>query len=163
MVTWDDFAAEAPGIADLFIRRHAAAGNLCFLATLRRDGYPRISPMEPRIVDGQLVLVGMTGTRKFHDLARDPRFSLHTASVDPQVSDGDAKVWGRAIDLQEKGLHARFADELFAEAGFDLRGQAFDPFFVADLEGAASVAFVDGQLTLTTWRPGGGERSQPLR
>jgi hypothetical protein len=162
MVTWQGFAEEAPGIAELFRRRHAAAGNLCFLATLRHDGYPRISPMEPRIVDGQLVLVGMTGTRKFHDLARDPRFSLHTASVDPHVSDGDAKVWGRAVNDRDQRLHKRFADELFAEAGFDLRGETFDPFFVGDLEGAASVAFVDGQLTLTTWRPGGGERAQPL-
>jgi hypothetical protein len=162
MITWQAFAEEAPGIAELFRRRHAAAGNLCFLATLRRDGYPRISPMEPRIVDGQLVLVGMTGTRKFHDLARDPRFSLHTASEDPHVSVGDAKVWGRAVNDRDKRLHERFADELFAESGFDLRGQAFDPFFVADLEGAASVAFVDGQLTLTTWKPGQGEQAQPL-
>jgi hypothetical protein len=162
MITWRAFADQAPGIAELFRRRHAAAGNLCFLATLRRDGYPRISPMEPRIVDGQLVLVGMTGTRKFHDLARDPRFSLHTASVDPHVSDGDAKVWGRAVNDRDQRLHQRFADELFVESGFDLRGQAFDPFFVADLEGAASVAFSDGRLTLTTWKPGQGERAQPL-
>jgi hypothetical protein len=162
MVSWQEFATEAPGIATLFARRHAAAGNLCLLATTRSDGYPRISPLEPRIVGGHLVLVGMPNTRKFRDLRRDPRFSLHTATVDPHVGDGDAKVWGRAVDLQDPVLHARFADDLFAESGFDLRGQRFDPFFVADLDGASSVTFVDGQLTLGIWKPGQGERAQSL-
>ncbi len=162
MVTWKDFADEAPRIAGVFLRRHAAAGNLCLLATLRRDGYPRISPMEPRIVEGQLVLVGMPGTTKFRDLARDPRFSLHTATVDPHVSDGDAKVWGRAVDIQDHELHARFADDLFAATGFDLRGQVFDPFYVADLDGASTVTFADGQLTLSVWKPGQGDRARPL-
>jgi hypothetical protein len=118
--------------------------------------------MEPRIVDGRLVLVGMPNTHKFRDLVRDPRFSLHTATVDPQVGDGDAKVWGEARNVQDLQLHARFADELFAESGFDLRGQAFDPFFVADLTGASAVEFRDGELTITSWKPGEGERSAPL-
>jgi hypothetical protein len=66
------------------------------IATLRADGSPRISPMEPRIFEGELVLVGMPGTTKFHDLDRDPRFCLHTATVDTEVADGDAKLWGQA-------------------------------------------------------------------
>ena len=32
--------------------------------------------------EGRLILVGMPNTKKFQDLARDPRFSLHTATVD---------------------------------------------------------------------------------
>jgi len=161
-VEWEQFAREAPRIADVFVRRHAATGNLCMLATLRRDGSPRISPMEPRIFDGRLVLVGMPNTWKFRDLERDPRFSLHTATVDPHVGDGDAKVWGEARNVQDRDLHARFAQDLFEESGFDLRGQAFDPFFVGALAGASSVEFRDGQLTITTWKPGHGERSAPL-
>jgi hypothetical protein len=46
------------------------------LATLRSDGFPRISPMEPRIFEDQLWLPGMPGNTKFRDLARDPRFCL---------------------------------------------------------------------------------------
>ena len=162
MVAWSVFVDEAPWIAEVFVRRHAAAGNLCLLATLRSDGAPRISPMEPRVTEGQLVLVGMPGTLKFRDLARDPRFSLHTATIDPHVGDGDAKLWGQARDVQDEELHKTFADELFEESGFDLRGQVFDPFFVADLAGASAVTFEDGQLTLTIWKPGEGERSLPL-
>jgi hypothetical protein len=162
MVAWDVFTVQAPRIAEVFVRRHAATGNLCMLATLRSDGYPRISPMEPRIFEGRLVLVGMPNTRKFRDLARDPRFSLHTATVDTYVGDGDAKVWGDARNVQDEELHKRFADHLFEESGFDLRGRQFDPFYVADIAGASSVEFRDGQLTITTWKPGEGEEAQPL-
>ena len=92
MMTWTEFTEAAPRIAAVFTRRHAAARNLCMLATLRSDGFPRISPMEPRIFEDRLWIVGMQGTAKFRDLARDPRSCLHTATVDPQVTDGDAKL-----------------------------------------------------------------------
>ena len=162
MVRFADFASEAPRIAEIFVRRHAAIGNLCFLGTLRADGSPRISPMEPKIFEGQLVLVGMPNTLKFRDLERDPRFDLHTATVDTHVTEGDAKLWGRVRDVQDPEFHARFLQDLFDESGFDLRGEHFDPFFVADLEGASAVEFRDGQLTITIWKPGQGERSERL-
>jgi predicted pyridoxine 5'-phosphate oxidase superfamily flavin-nucleotide-binding protein len=158
MVEWQEFVDEAPSIAETFVRRHTATGNLCLLATLRSDGYPRISPIEPRIFDGRLLIVGMPNTTKFRDLGRDPRFSLHTATVDTHVSDGDVKVWGDVRNEQDTALHERFASNLFEETGFDLRGQKFDPFYVADLIGASSVEMRDGQLTITIWKPGKGER-----
>jgi hypothetical protein len=158
MVTWNEFAGSAPRIAEVFLRRHAAAGNLCLLATLRSDGYPRISPIEPRIMDGQLLLVGMPNTTKFRDLGRDPRFCLHTATVDAHVSDGDAKLWGTVRHLPDEELQQRFATSLFEETGMDLRGRAFDPFHAADLTGASSLAIEDGQLAITIWRPGEEER-----
>ena len=41
----------------------------------------------------------------------------------------------------------------------DLRGQVFDPFFVADLTGGSSIEFADNELVITIWRPGEGERT----
>ncbi|HEY8457209.1 MAG TPA: pyridoxamine 5'-phosphate oxidase family protein [Actinopolymorphaceae bacterium] len=131
---------------------------MCLLATIRSDGSPRISPMEPRIFEDRLLLVGMPGTTKFRDLARDPRFCLHTATVDPSVREGDAKLWGEVVNVQDKAMHKRFADKLFEDTGFDLRGRDFDPFYVADLTGASSVGFEDGRLTIRIWKPGTGER-----
>ena len=158
MVAWRDFVEEAPRIAEIFVRRHTATHYLCMLATIRADGTPRISPMEPRIFEGRLVLVGMPNTTKYRDLARDPRFCLHTATVDPNVGDGDAKVWGVAVNDQDTDLHARFADALFAESGLDLRGQRFDPFYVGELTSASSLELVDDRLRVTIWKPGEGER-----
>jgi hypothetical protein len=162
VVSWQGFRDASPRIAEVFLRRYTATGKLCLLATLRSDGYPRISPMEPRIFEGELVLVGMPKTTKFRDLDRDPRFCLHTATVDPYVGDGDAKLWGRAKDLQDVALHERFASKLLEDGGPDIRGQRIDPFYVADITGASCLEVVDRQLMVTIWRPGEVERSRQL-
>jgi hypothetical protein len=158
MTTWKEFTVSAPQIAAVFGRRHAATGNLCLLATLRSDGFPRISPIEPRIFEGQLWISGMPDTTKFRDLARDPRFCLHTATVDPQVTEGDAKLWGVVDDVQDKALHHRYAEFMFEETGLDVRGREFDHLYAADLTGAASVAVGGGHLDITVWKPGKPER-----
>lgn len=158
MSTWKEFSEAAPRIAGVFARRHAATGNLCLLATLRSDGAPRISPIEPRIFEGQLWLVGMPNTTKFRDLARDPRFCLHTATVDAHVTDGDAKLWGVVDDVQDKALHQRFATMLYEETGMDLRGQEFGHFYAADVTSASAVEIVDNHLDVTIWKPGEPER-----
>src|SRR6478672_4349088 len=123
MTDWSEFSRAAPRIAEIFRRRHAATGSLCMLGTIRPDGFPRISPMEPRFFEDQLWIGGMPDT----------------ANVDTWVSEGDAKVWGTVEDVHDEDLHLRYADALFTETGFDLRGQVFDHLFRADLVGAASV------------------------
>lgn len=158
MTTWKEFAEAAPRISAIFVRRHAAAGNLCMLATLRADGYPRISPMEPRVFEDELWLIGMPDTTKFRDLRRDPRFCLHTATVDTEVKDGDAKLWGTVRDVPDRDLHQRFATSLFEETGFDLRGQEFGHFYAADLTGASAVEVSDDHMDVTIWKPGEPER-----
>jgi hypothetical protein len=158
MTTWTEFAEDAPRIAGVFARRHAATGHLCMLATLRSDGFPRISPIEPRVFEGQLWIVGMPDTTKFRDLGRDPRFCLHTATVDSQVKDGDAKLWGVVNDVQDRALHQRFAAALFEETGLDLRGREFGHFYAADVTGASAVEVGGGHMDVTIWRPGQPER-----
>jgi hypothetical protein len=158
MTTWQELTGVAPRIATIFARRLAATGNLCLLATLRSDGYPRISPIEPRVFEGQLWLTGMPGTTKFRDLARDPRFCLHTATVDGEVRDGDAKLWGIVEDVPDPALHQRYAAALFEETGFDLRGSEFDHFYAADVTGASAVEVGDGHMDVTIWRPAQPER-----
>lgn len=158
VTTWGEFVGAAPKIAGIFARRHAATGNLCMLATLRSDGYPRISPIEPRVFERELWIVGMPGTTKFADLGRDPRFCLHTATVDTEVKDGDAKLWGLVRDVPDRALHQRWAEALFAETGFDLRGQEFGRFYAANITGASAVEVADGHLDVTIWTPGQPER-----
>jgi hypothetical protein len=158
MARWSEFERLSPHIAAVFKRRHAATGNLCMLGTLRPDGFPRISPMEPRFFEGDLWIVGMPGTAKFKDLARDSRFTLHTATVDTHVTEGDAKVWGTVEDVPDDALHHRYASALYEQTGFDIRGRTFEHFFRANLVGAAAVEINDGHLDITMWRDGAGER-----
>jgi len=100
MTSWAEFEAAAPELASLVRARFEATG-LAFLATVRKDGSPRITGIEPTFEDGELVLGMMAGSRKGADLRRDPRLALHAASVDKEVKEGDAKVSGRAVLVQE--------------------------------------------------------------
>ena len=72
------------------------------IATVRADGSPRISGIETVFEDGELVFGSMPNARKGSDLRRDPRFALHSATVDPVEGSeaqwpGEAKISGRAI------------------------------------------------------------------
>ena len=72
------------------------------IATLRADGSPRISGIEAVFEDGELAFGSMPNARKGADLRRDPRFALHSATVDPVEGSeaqwpGEAKISGRAI------------------------------------------------------------------
>jgi len=79
---------------ELFERYH-----LAFLGSLRVDGSPRVSPVEPYLGSGELVLGVMTGSAKARDLMRDPRCSLHTIVVDPDAGEPEVTVRGRFIDI----------------------------------------------------------------
>lgn len=158
MTNWTDFAAAAPRVSETFVRRHTATHNLCMLGTLRADGSPRISPVEPRFFEGELWIVGMPNTTKFDDLARDARFCLHTATVDTTVSEGDAKLWGVVVDVDDPALQQRFAQDVFDDIGLDIRGEPFDHFFRADLTSASSVQVADDHMDVTIWKAGEAER-----
>ena len=72
------------------------------IATVRADGSPRISGIETLFEDGELIFGSMPNARKGADLRRDPRFALHSATVDPIEGSeaqwpGEAKISGRAI------------------------------------------------------------------
>jgi hypothetical protein len=101
MAVWQDVERAEPEFAQrvraLFdARRHKT------LATLRADGWPRISGIEAAFTDGELVFGSMPNSRKGADLRRDPRFALHSATIDPVEGSeaqwpGEAKISGRAI------------------------------------------------------------------
>ena len=93
MPSWAEFEAAAPELAASVRERFEAHGHKT-IATLRRDGSPRISGTEAVFEDGELWIGSMLNAVKALDLQRDPRFALHSASEDPHVWKGDAKVAG---------------------------------------------------------------------
>ena len=104
MASWNEIESSAPELAAR-ARTTFDAHKHKLLATLRRDGSPRISGIEASFGDGELWLGMMTGSRKALDLRRDPRLALHSASVDPPDDPtawpGDAKLTGRAVEVDD--------------------------------------------------------------
>jgi len=161
MATWTEFAAEAPDLAALTERRLVATG-LMMLATLRRDGFPRVSPVEPTIADDKLTLHGdrlwlgmMPGSTKSRDLQRDGRFAAHTATADKMVTEGDAKFWGVATQVTDHDTLGKLSDDIYASVGYRFEVGDFDAYDL-DLLGASSVAVRDDAMYVSTWHPGKG-------
>ena len=98
MPSWAKFAAEAPELAARVRERFEAHGHKT-IATLRRDGSPRISGTEAVFEGDDLWIGSMLDAVKARDLHRDPRYALHSASEDPDVWTGDAKVAGVAEEV----------------------------------------------------------------
>jgi hypothetical protein len=100
MPAWSEVEAEIPELAALargFLDAHVHKT----LATLRRDGSPRISGTEATFSDGELWIGSMWRSMKALDLRRDPRFALHSGSADPPAWTGDAKLGGRLEEVSE--------------------------------------------------------------
>ena len=106
---WSEVEQEAPELAAA-AREFLDAGKHKTLATLRRDGSPRISGSEAEIRDGDLWLGSMWQAVKARDLQRDPRFALHSASVDPPAWRGDAKLAGRVEEVTDPDVVARMTE-----------------------------------------------------
>jgi hypothetical protein len=96
MATWAELEAQAAELASAtksVLEQHKHK----VIATLRRDGSPRVSGNELRFIDGDVWLGMMPGSMKALDLLRDPRVAVHGATADPELTDGDAKLAGVAI------------------------------------------------------------------
>jgi nitroimidazol reductase NimA-like FMN-containing flavoprotein (pyridoxamine 5'-phosphate oxidase superfamily) len=103
MTAWREFEESEPEFAAR-VRALFDAHRHKTLATLRADGSPRISGIETVFEDGELVFGSMPDARKGADLRRDPRFALHSATVDPAEGGeaqwpGEAKISGRAVPV----------------------------------------------------------------
>jgi hypothetical protein len=101
MTAWRDVEQAAPEFAQR-VRALFDAHRHKTIATVRVGGAPRISGIETVFEDGELVFGSMANARKGADLRRDPRFALHSATVDPIEGSearwpGEAKISGRAI------------------------------------------------------------------
>lgn len=104
MAWWEEFAVAEPEFADRVRARFGIAKH-CTMATLRRDGSPRISGTEVEF-DGGLWIGSMPGARKAIDLHRDPRLAIHSPTVDPSEDQtswaGEAKIAGRAHEVGDR-------------------------------------------------------------
>jgi hypothetical protein len=100
MASWSEVEAQAPALAAL-ARDHLDRFTHKTLATLRRDGSPRISGTEIEFTEGELWMGSMWRSLKALDLQRDPRFALHSGSADPPAWTGDAKLAGRVQEITD--------------------------------------------------------------
>jgi len=147
---WKEIEDSAPQFA-ASVRRHLDTRVHKTIATLRADGSPRISGIEAFFADDDLWFGSMPNARKALDLRRDPRFALHSGSVDPPEWEGDAKLTGRAEELTEP--KRRLA--IFRNQGSDPPSEE-SHLFRAEIHEAVRIGLneVRDRLVIELWRPG---------
>jgi hypothetical protein len=130
------------------------------LATLRKDGSPRISGIEATFTGGELWLGMMPGSRKARDLQRDPRLALHSGSTDADEADpndwpGDAKLSGRAVEITDRDEVARLMGEM---GGGGDAGPGGGHVFRVDISEVVRVRVVGPpyRMAIDLWREGEG-------
>lgn len=146
---WQDVVDSEPDFASE-VRTVFEAHKHKTIATLRRDGGPRLSGIEFEFNAGEVTFGMMPNSQKREDLRRDPRTELHSTSIDPEGDEagwpGDARLSGRAREVTDPDERARFTDA---------PPEAY-PLFVLDIERVVRIK-LDGSpphLLIQTWRPG---------
>ncbi len=137
-MNWKEFQSAAPELAEIFERRLAET-QLCLLGTIAASGWPRISPCEGYIADGDLMLGMMWQSRKALDLVRDSRLTVTTTQCDREAANGDLKLYGYAVQVDEPARKQALGDA--QEAIIDWRPT--EPFhaFAIDVRKAVYIAF----------------------
>ena len=145
MSSWAEFASAEPALASRVqerfgIRKHKT------LATVLKDGSPRISGIEVEFANGELFLGMMPDSLKLRDLERDPRLAIHSPTDDPPDGNprgwpGEAKIAGNAVDVPDSpnASGRRFRIDI-TEAVFTHLNEAGD------------------RLLVEFWRPGNGSK-----
>ncbi len=148
-MSWKDLETAQPDLAAFGAERFQRFG-VAYLATLRKDGSPRVHPVTPIVGQGRLFLFMEPTSPKGHDLRRDGRYALHSAVSDSSGDSGEFFMAGRATFRDDPGTR-RLAAELASYTPAD-----HYVLFEMDVESAASTVYKDGQPVRQHWKADAG-------
>ena len=151
---WDDLHERQPPLAAIATERLVAPGVL-LVVTIRADGTPRLSPVEPFVLDGDLWLSMMLGSRKAADLMRDPRVLVHSIVTNRDGEDGEVKLRGTAREHLEESVQRRYAVAVSEALPWSPEVGRFHLFSV-DIEQVTFLRYdsATGDQYLVLWPPG---------
>jgi hypothetical protein len=151
-MNWDAFKRHATELAEAAERLFDRTGVL-LVGTIRKDGSPRISPVEPIITEGNLYLGMMWRSLKALDLLRDPRCTVHNVISDRMAAEGEFKLHGRASEVRDLEERGRFRDALYRKIGWKPEEPNYHLFSV-DVSSAGYFT-ADGDVRVVKiWREG---------
>ena len=153
---WQGVQEVQPRLASLGERLLGDAGVI-LIVTLRRDGLPRLSPVEPLFWRKDLWLPMMFGSRKARDLDNDPRVLVHNIVTSRDGREGEYKVRGQAVAELNVGIQRDFAHAAYAQLGWEPEIGRFHLFKV-DISDITFIRYdpETGDQYVVRW-PQGGE------
>jgi hypothetical protein len=131
-------------------RERLLGPGVLLVATVRRDGTPRLSPVEPLLLSGDLWLSMLWQSRKAADLLVDDRVLVHSIVTGPDGGDGEIKVRGRAVPVDDLDLRLRYCDAVQS-----LGWRPVEPYFhlfVVDIADVTAIRYAkSGDQHVTRW------------
>jgi hypothetical protein len=151
---WAEVERRQPRLADLGRQRLLDPG-VVLVATIRRDGTPRVSPVEPFVLDGTLWLSMLWQSAKAADLLRDPRILVHGVVTGRDGRDGEFKVRGTARSETDAEVQRRYADTVGQALGWKPEVGRFH-LFAVDIGHVSYLRYDDstGDQFVIQWPPG---------
>ncbi len=155
MTSWGDFEAADPEFAALG-RALFLETQLTLLGSLRKDGWPRISPVEPLFFSGELYLGMMWQSRKALDLLRDSRCTVMNTVHDRMIPDGEFKLFGRAVEVTDPGERTAYESALYEQLGFSPTDTGDEDYhlFKIDIASASFAKIQNDEWVRRFWRAG---------
>jgi len=145
MASWAAFARARPDLAALGRRLLDERDGYAYLATVTRDGAPRVHPVVPVLADGRLVVAITAGSPKTADLRHEPRYMLH-ATVGRL--DTEFAVRGRASEVVDPDLRRRCVDRQDLN---QVTIAADQVVFELDVERVATATWPEGRPVRHRW------------
>ena len=106
MVTWKEFVSADPKLAETGRSLLLQFGvGLAFLATVRKDGAPRLHPVCPVLSNDRLYVLITPTSPKRNDLLRDGRFALQTFPQ-PKPGSDEFYIAGKALLVEDPATRA---------------------------------------------------------
>ncbi len=143
-MSWQSLENEQPELAAFGSKR--LNGQVAYLATVRKDGSPRVHPMTPIIGQGHLFAFMEPTSPKGHDLQRDGRYAIHCSVTDTSGASGEFIIAGHARPVDDPELRALAA----ARASYSPKDRYI--LFEFDVESAASTTYPDGLPVRLSWK-----------
>lgn len=153
---WEEFETACPKLEKIAHER-LVKDQLVMLGTLRKDGSARISPCEVDFAAGHLFLGMMWRSPKALDLLRDPRIVVHSVTANKEGTDGDVKLYGRGVNIEDSQLRGEFRNAILARISWAPDEPEFH-LFSLDVERAAYTIFGGGKERVMAWDPSSGLR-----
>ncbi|MEJ7630536.1 MAG: hypothetical protein WKF54_13170 [Nocardioidaceae bacterium] len=150
---WAELARRQPGLGVLGRQRLLDPG-VALIVTIRRDGTPRLSPVEPWVMDKDLWLSMLWASLKARDLRRDPRVLVHGIVTSRDGGDGEFKVRGLAVVEERTEVQSRYAADVGEHLGWRPEPGRFHLFRV-DVHHVAFIRYDDetGDQFTALWPP----------
>ena len=95
-VPWAAVVASDAALAEYVERRFS---TICYLATVRADGNPRVHPVGVMFRRGRALVAMGANSRKAGDLRADGRYAVHCTVEDSRGGAGEVLLRGRAAEV----------------------------------------------------------------